>query len=162
GHTFGLAHVLSSGGQEVMSYDSPNVRFINQTYDITDLNFNISTSTLTPNPNAQPKWYHTEVLPPLPHDPDSPPSEHPVPFDVPNNVTTQTSYTFLNAVLGARATAGDYANVADATAVDAGYVDATLPSVSVGSSVVTSLSRPGDYDVFRLSTGTSQWVKIDV
>src|SRR5262249_49428642 len=47
GHTFGLAHVLSAPSGEVMSYDAANDHFADQTFSITDLNFNGTTTEHT-------------------------------------------------------------------------------------------------------------------
>ena len=47
GHTFGLAHDLSSPQQDVMSYDAANTAFLNTTLDITDLNFTGTTTEHT-------------------------------------------------------------------------------------------------------------------
>jgi hypothetical protein len=148
GHTFGLAHVLSSPDPEIMSYDSSNVRFVNKTFNITDLNYN-GTSTVH-DPGHAPKW-HIHI---------------PLPFgggiDFPVPITTQNSYTFLQTTLGARVTSGDFANIADSGAVDGSYVDGFKPSVGVGSSIIGGIQRAGDYDVFTLSTPTSRSVVIDV
>src|SRR5262249_31966228 len=57
---------------------------------------------------------------------------------------------------------GDYANVADTTAVDPTYVDGYMPSVSVGSSVSAYLQHTGDYDVFSFTAGVSQTVRVNV
>ena len=83
-----------------MSYDAGNVRFVNKTFNITDLNYNPSTGSNYDEPKLQPAWYnyidigwfHVPVL---------------------TNITTQDSYTYLQAALGARSTVGDFANVAE-------------------------------------------------
>ncbi len=147
GHTFGLGHVLSSPDKEMMSYDASNVRFINKTFNITDLNYNGTTTA--PDPDHAPKW-HDDI------------NFIFFTLQVPVKITTQNSYTFLQTVLGSRSTAGDFGNVADATAVDATYTDGSRPNITVGSSYTASVGRPGDFDVFQLSTAASQKVVIDV
>jgi hypothetical protein len=147
GHTFGLAHVLSRPDEDVMSYNSKNVLFVNKTLDITDLNG----TPATPAPSHMPEWYvHYEILGGLS-------------YDLPVTITTQNSFTYLEAVLGARPTAGDFANVADPTAVDPSYVDGSLLNVSVGADVHASVQQTGDYDVYNLSGPTvEQFVTVDV
>jgi hypothetical protein len=56
GHTFGLAHVLSQGVADEMSYDSTNRYFANQTFNITDLNGTGST------PSHHPYWGSDKIL----------------------------------------------------------------------------------------------------
>jgi reprolysin-like metallo-peptidase family M12B len=148
GHTFGLVHVLSNPDQEIMSYDAANVRFVNKTFTITDLNYNPSTGSNYNEPWLQPKyktyinfgWFQ-------------------VPFV--NTITTQNSFTYLQAALGPRSTIGDFANVADTTAVDSAYVDGTTWVMSVGSSVTAGVNRSGDFDVYSFTPASSQWVTID-
>ena len=147
GHTFGLAHVLSSPGQEMMSYDAGNVRFYNQTFNITNLNYNGTTTA--PDDNVQPKW-HIDYDFGFFH------------FQFPVNITTQNSYTYLQAVLGARSTAGDLANVADNGAVDPSYADGGMWSATTGFDLTAYMQRSGDFDVYALSTATSKTVQIDV
>ena len=147
GHTFGLAHVLSSPAQEMMSYDAGNVRFYNQTFNITNLNYNGTTTA--PDDNVQPKW-HIDYDFGFFH------------FQVPVNITTQDSYTYLQAVLGARSTAGDLPNVADLGAVDPTYVNGAMWSATPGFDLTAYIQRPGDFDVYALSAATSRTVQIDL
>jgi hypothetical protein len=130
-----------------MSYNSKNLRFVNKTFNITDLNG----TPATPAPSHVPEWYvHYELYGGLS-------------YDLPVTITTQNSFTYLEAVLGARSTAGDFANVADATAVDPSYVDGSLMNVEVGADVHASLQQTGDYDVYNLSSpGVAQFVTVDV
>jgi hypothetical protein len=149
GHTFGLAHVLSNPDDEIMSYDDSNVLFVNKTFNITDLNNN-GTST-THDPDHAPEWYvHYDF--------------GWFSFNLPVTITTQNSFTFLKAVLGARPVAGDFANVADSGAVDPSYADGSLTSVSPGADVYAYLQQTGDYDVYNLSSSSflGRWVTIDV
>jgi hypothetical protein len=147
GHTFGLAHVLSSPSQEIMSYDAANVRFYNTTFNITNLNNN-GTST-SADPAHEPEWH----------------IDYNFWFgtiQLPVTITTQNSYTFLQTVLGARSTSGDFANVADSTAVDSTYADGSLTNVSVGSTSYAGIQRSGDFDVYQFYSSTTRQVSIDV
>jgi hypothetical protein len=76
-------------------------------------------------------------------------------------ITTQNSYTYLQAVLGTRAPEL-YGNVADPTLVDAGYSRGNVPVLSVGSSVSGSFNRLGDYHVFELHAATAQPLYLNV
>jgi hypothetical protein len=97
GHMFGLVHVLSNPTSDIMSYDASNIYFANQTFSVTNLNYNGQTGQTTNDPSQQPTWTD--------------------PADgTTNNVTTQNSYTFLQAVVGARP--GHHPFVIDKTAVD--------------------------------------------
>lgn len=147
GHTFGLAHVLSSPAPEVMSYDASNTRFVNQTFDITDLNFN---GTELVNDSALiPKWHQTIQIGWFK-------------IDLPVNIVTQNSYTYLQAVLGPRVTSGDISNVADTTAVDASYVDGHAYGITTGTNVTAYLQQTGDWDVFNLKTAVSKKIILNV
>lgn len=147
GHTFGLAHVLTSPSPEVMSYDASNTRFVNQTFSITNLNNN--GTSLVNDSRLQPQWYQRYTF---------------VGFtiELPVNIVTQNSYTYLQSVLGSRSAAGDYANVADASTVDSAYVDGSRPSLSVGSSVTAYLQTRGDFDVYQLYSSYTRTVQINV
>jgi hypothetical protein len=83
GHTFGLEHVLSSPQPDIMSYDAPNTSFIDQTFNVTDLNYNPKTGT---NYNAGGNFYAWWQVSSFPWEVDQ--------------ITTQNSYTYLMAVLG--------------------------------------------------------------
>jgi hypothetical protein len=148
GHTFGLAHVLSNPDPEIMSYDAANVRFVNKTLNITDLNYSPSTGTTYNEPLLQPQWRTTLNV---------------GPFELSflNTITTQNSYTYLQAALGARSTAGDMANVADAGAVDSAYADGATSTLTVGSTFHASINRRGDFDVYSFTPETSRWVIIN-
>src|SRR5207245_6981949 len=89
GHSFGLVHVLSSPDQEIMSYDAGNVRFVNKTFNVTDLNYNPSTGSNYDEPKLQPAWYNYIDVGWFS-------------LSVLTNITTQDSYTYLQAALGAR------------------------------------------------------------
>lgn len=151
GHTFGLSHVLSLPVEDIMSYNAANTRFVNQTFNLTDLNFNGSATVH--DARETPQWYTTynfgwgNV-------------------DLPNNIVTQNSYTYLRTVLGAPTAFGDgIANVADRTAVDASFVDGYMPTFSIYNASYTTtgtVNHGGDYDVFQFSTWSSKWVNIDV
>lgn len=144
GHTFGLAHVLSSGTPEVMSYDASNSVFRNVSYPITLLNNN-GTSTQN-DPTAVMMWQW------------SPPGTGQILL---SQIVLQNSYSYLQTALGARAL--DFANVADPTFVDPGYVQGTMPALSHnGGTSVGNVNRSGDYDVFTTSSGTTRWLRVQV
>jgi hypothetical protein len=149
GHTFGLVHVLSAPDEDVMSYNSPNTRFVNKAFTITDLNYSPSLGTTYHEPALQPKWQNTiygsgiQIL-------------------TTSTITTQNSFTFLKAVLGARSTAGDFANVADPNTVDPSYADGLSYTLGVGSSTTGTIGRQGDWDVLNLKASSSGWVLVDV
>src|SRR5262249_15703175 len=87
GHTFGLGHVLSSPVNDIMSYNSSNIYFADQTFNLTDLNFD-GTNT-TQNDDVLPHWYTQESFLFLT-------------WHVSYKLQTQNSYRFLQAVLGSR------------------------------------------------------------
>lgn len=151
GHTFGLAHVLSSPDQEIMSYDAANVFFVNKTFNITALNFN---GTTTSNDNRLiPQWYETHYI-------------WWFSYETTNNIVTQNSYTYLKAALGNRTTFSDYwADVADLSAVDPAYVNGYMPKFTYSGysySTTGGLNYTGDYDVIQFTSTTSRWINIDV
>jgi hypothetical protein len=149
GHTFGLDHVLSSPDPEIMSYDATNVRFVNKTFNLTDLNYNGTTTTH--DPDHTPEWYTHYDL-----------GVFGLGFNIPVRMTTQNSYTYLKAALGSRVTAGDFANVADPSAVDHSYVDGTSFTLGVGGSTTGTIGRLGDWDVLSLKANTTGWVQVGV
>ena len=159
GHTFGLLHTRTVGSdpdklddtereknpREVMAYDSGSTYeyFMNQTFNLTITNHdNDGNEYLEPNLKAA--WNDETIL-------------------------RQNSYTYLQAVLGARTT-DDAAGVAhrnDASrlsAVDPSFVDGPLTTVAAGSALTRTISRPGDYDVYQIATaaGTTPTLSISV
>jgi hypothetical protein len=146
GHTFGLVHVLSSPDPEIMSYDAANTRFVNKAFTVTDLNYNPSTGSNYDEPRLQPQWLNLlyGFIP------------------VVSNITTQNSYTYLQAALGARAASSEWANVADHDSVDASYADGYSPTLGVGSATTGGVGREGDWDVLNLNVASSGWVRVDV
>ena len=148
GHTFGLAHVLSSPQQEVMSYDATNRAFRNTTLNVTNLN--ATGAGNVPNDDVQPKWHTTLNF-------------FGFKFRMENDIVTQNSYTTLMEVLGPRSRAGDYANVAEENAVDPGYSDAFMRWLDPVRNVESRIGQEGDYDVYDFdvdSTGTYR-VQVD-
>jgi hypothetical protein len=155
GHTFGLAHVRTSGMDpqpldysntfpDVMSYDSPNIRFMNQTFAVTEFNYNGSQTVLDPN------------LMPM--------SDYELPgsgVSIPYPILTQNSYTYLQAVLGPRPV-DDHANVTHWWSVDSSYTDGPLLAVSAQSSVAGTIERSGDYDVFQFTPTKDQTLAVQV
>src|SRR5262249_47237042 len=101
GHTFGLVHVLSSPDVELMSYNNPvgsdPTRFLNKTFNVTDLNFDQKTRSNYHEPKIQPQWLNYT-------------NAYGFPIPTVSNITTQNSFTYLKAALGARSTAYDFAN----------------------------------------------------
>src|SRR5262249_3165113 len=149
GHTFGLVHVLSSPDPEIMSYDASNTRFVNKAFGVTDLNYNPSTGSNYHESKLQPQWLSSINV-------------GYIPIYIPTNITTQNSYTYLQAALGARAASSEWANVADRDSVDASYVDGSSPVLGVGSSTTGGMGREGDWDVLTLNVASSGWVRVDV
>jgi hypothetical protein len=158
GHTFGLGHIRSVGTDnlsdfstipafsnanppEIMSYDSPNRLFADQTFNLTAAN-NTGTSTVYQS-GLVPKWADTVFLG--------------IPIST-TTMQTQNSFTFLTAVLGSRPD-DDFANVADSTSV--AHMSGTMPSVAVGSNMLGFIDRFGDYDVFQFTPTTTQSLMVN-
>lgn len=143
GHTFGLGHVLSAPSPDTMSYNSANTRFINQTFNLTDLNW---TGTQMENrPSVVPHWTMGTFG-----------SFNGIPFQLGVSLVTQNSFSYLRTVLGDRPLNGDLANVADPGTVDSSYLGGNMPVLAAGASsgalsTAATIDRPGDYDVFRLN-----------
>ena len=139
GTTFGLAHTLTSGTPDLMSYDSSDIYYANHTFPITDLNFT-GTQTVT-DPTQQPIWQGTNLL-------------------------TQNSFTYLKAVLGVRANDSAF-HVADAASVDPSLAQGrplspNVPSISLGSPISGIITSPGDYVVYRFDAHPSESVTISL
>jgi len=134
GHTFGLAHVLSSPDNDVMSYNSFNQAFLNTSYNITDLNNTGSQTVDDPT-----------VVPTVNDD-----AGHPV------QIQHQNSFAYLTAALGAYDLPFDYYHhaVADPTAVSPDYYAiAGAPQViTPASHPLNAINRAGEYDVYTLTT----------
>jgi hypothetical protein len=128
GHTFGLTHVDSGTTGEMMSYTAANTRFAKIAFQITTLD-NSGTAVKNNDYGLQPIWGGSTI-------------------------TTQNSFTFLQAELGARPDNGT-AHVAHQGSVDpTAYVAPTgLPSDTPLQGVIT---RPGDYDVYSYVAGDGQ------
>ncbi|MGE3818912.1 MAG: hypothetical protein AB7I30_05710 [Isosphaeraceae bacterium] len=147
-HTFGLAHVLTSGQADVMSYDGGlNTYFRNKSYTTTNLNSVPGGGPAVPTPSLQPYWAYFQqvgnawILTPSP-------------------IVTQNSYATLMANLGPRAVDG-FANVADTGTVDPIYVDGTLTNVALGGSKLGTISA-ADHDVFTFNVGATQFVEVTI
>ena len=141
GHTFGLAHVLSNPAQDMMSYNSTNVAFMNQSFPITNLN-NDGTAT-APDPRLDVKVWAVD--------------EHNQSFV--QTITSQNSFAYLRSELGKRDLVTDpyVASLADKTAVTPDYYN-TLPAATVitpASHVTQTLSNLGEYDVYTLNNPVS-------
>jgi hypothetical protein len=139
GTTFGLAHTLTSGTPDLMSYDSSEYYYANHISPVTNQNF---TGTQTvPDLTQQPNWQGTNLL-------------------------TQDSFTYLKTVLGLRATDGAY-HVADANSLDPSLTTARpLPSsvggIRLGTPISGSLTSAGDYLVYRFDATATESVLIDL
>jgi hypothetical protein len=137
GHTFGLAHIrtvgtdpsaLGSGSNpDMMSYDSPNQRFVNETFNVTAWNF--TNGAFMFQPILLPSWDGSAI-------------------------TTQNSYTYLQTRLGSRGM-DDHANVIHADAVDSSYVDKAKTNLAVGSNYYGNIHW-GDFDVFHFTPATTR------
>jgi hypothetical protein len=133
GHTFGLAHVLSSPVNDVMSYNSTNQFFADKTFPITTLNNNGTTTA--PDDSLQPRFTQTVGGVPLPT----------------VDITTQNSYTFLQAVLGVRP-GGSNIQSAHANSLDPYLRAVYIPqgdNIALNQIQFGTLSGDGVYNVFR-------------
>jgi hypothetical protein len=186
GHTFGLAHVLTGGTADpdgsvtsssfpgdVMSYDAlgaPNPGFLNQTFPVTDVNYNPTTRGLDHDGAAMyAMTYHQQF------NPFSPSTYFTDPVAV---ATQQNSYTYLQAVLGANPHQmtgkvenvqanvgwqfhGVVANFRDANAARA--ADSYTATISWGNGYTSSgqviANRDGSYRVVGTNTyGALPWM----
>jgi hypothetical protein len=150
GHTFGLAHVLSSPTNDMMSYDAGNVYFANKPFSITALN-NSGTTTSTDSYHATPES-HWDIFTGYSY------------IEVPIAIQTQNSFTYLQTVLGKRYSDG-YVHVSDAGTVDPST--SNTPGFSnyfvwAGASLHGALGRTGDFDAYTLSAPKAQQYHIDV
>jgi hypothetical protein len=124
GHTFGLSHVDSLGIPEMMSYTAQNTRFLNATFQI-DTADNNGNSVQSDEYGLRPVWDGTPI-------------------------TTQNSFTFLQAELGARPDDG-MAHVADPGSVDPGAF--VTPTALTDAPAQGAITRDGDYDVYTYVAG---------
>lgn len=136
GHTFGLAHVLSSPQQDIMSYDTwDNPNFADTVFNVTDLNYNGTTTTNTgdfPTVNAVDANGRKFA----------------------QQIKLQNSFAYLRYALGNKAIDVDpyYHDQADPTSVSADYYavlgDPTV--INTSSHPSSTLSNFGEYDVYTL------------
>jgi len=71
----------SQNPPDIMSYDSPNLQFLNQAYPLTDLNYDpVRGMNVHGGDHLYPLWYYNGTY---------------------ETITTQNSYAYLLAVLGA-------------------------------------------------------------
>jgi hypothetical protein len=143
GHTFGLAHVLSSPDQDLMSYNTyNNLAFLDTSYDITDENYSGGTTTNTrefPKVNAV----------------DANGRKYPL------EIHHQNSFAYLRYEMGNKNIYVDpyYHSVADKTTISPDYY-AVLgdPSVITPASHPSSvLSNFGEYDVYTLNNPANRF-----
>jgi hypothetical protein len=174
GHTFGLAHVRTDMTKglfntdpaplgrgtvgDLMSYNTaagspPRTFFADQTLPITDFNFEYVPKDMVYEnvlePSMQPTWNW----------PDRNWGWLGIKDKVP--ITTQNSYTYLQAALGPRA-ADAFCHVADLTSVDPAYRQVAAPLLTLGAAFNGAVTRPGDYDVFQFYAPSARQVTIRV
>jgi hypothetical protein len=134
GHTFGLAHVLSSPTNDIMSYNSTNQYFADASFNITNLNF---TGTKTVNdPTVVPKYNGTAL-------------------------TTQNSYTFLEQVLGDRPD-GDTRHVVHSGSVDSAHYSTPATNLVPNVAKNGTLDREGDFMVYWMKVTRDWTVNVSV
>jgi hypothetical protein len=164
GHTFGLAHVLDTNTDaagnpifpDLMNYAGATVkmqRFVNVTLGVTDLNSDPARGGAFDDPNLQPEWNKAD------------PTWGWLGFKDNVPITTQNSYTYLQAVLGGRDLSRDpYSHVADASSVDSVYLlqQAATPTLRPGAAVSGAVLRRGDYDVYQVVAPATGPVNIHV
>lgn len=152
GHTFGLAHVLSSPSQDAMSYNSGNMAFLNQTFNVTNLNNN-QNGMVAPTDAVQPVWYRK--LPAI--------GFGSFQFDLYEvyDIKLQNSYTTLTTLLGSNPTGRD--SVANLSAVDPGFAarQVNVP-LMVGRTLNGTIERQGDYDVFTYVADRTGTLRVEV
>jgi hypothetical protein len=179
GHTFGLAHIRTdklrsnpragfvtdprplptfnadgspkSDNQgtvpEMMSYTDANQYFVNQTFPVTDFN-NTGTAT-NPDPSQYP-YSHYEPVPGLPW------------ISIPAQITTQNSFTYLEAVFGDRAADGDR-HWSDPNTVDpSSHNNAAPVAIGPGTDLASGSYWSTGYNVYKLSVATTQQVHVNV
>ncbi|MFO0907172.1 MAG: hypothetical protein U0794_02215 [Isosphaeraceae bacterium] len=146
GHTLGLAHVRTRGADpaalasnsgdpnlpDIMSYDSPQRRFLNETLLITGANYDAATDT-SPIDLMNYPWYRG----------DSSESS-------PIFLMTQNSFTYLQTVVGVRV-ADDFGGVVHREFVDSSFAIGALAQVDLNPWSGT-IGTTGDYDAFRFKT----------
>ena len=184
GHTFGLAHVRTdknygtgpfvldptplptaataatatapavpaSANQgtipDVMSYTDANLYFANATLPVTTFN---NSGTGTAQDSREQPLSHLDFYVPQK-------------IEIPINITTQNSFTYLQTVLGARASDG-YDHATDPNTVDPSSTNLHAPpSIGPGSGINSPilggggthgvLGRDGDFDAYKLATAT--------
>jgi hypothetical protein len=135
GHTFGLSHTLTKPTTEMMSYDARNLRFVNKAYPISDLNYDPVQKKALPKGDVM------------------------LPFWGKQAIRQQNSYTYLQAVLGARQR-DDHASVADRSAVDPTFRDGPLQDLPLGAATSGVIDHRGDYDVFLLRASGDVTVEV--
>jgi hypothetical protein len=141
GHTFGLAHVLSLPAEDIMSYNSANKFFVNQSFPITDLNFDGTQNV--PVPEFLVKVRATNA--------DGSTFIHTVP--------TQNSFLYLKMALNLRDTAPDAYKpmVADTSMLDPQHYSfvGTPREITKSTTLTQTLSSHGEYDVYTLKNPSS-------
>lgn len=151
GHTFGLAHVLSAPDNDIMSYNSSNVAFLNNAYPITSLNYDGQQTYNEPKTlpivvdhyNYSFPYGFTPVLKAIPY---------------------QTSFAYLRFALGDREVQADSyrTGVADPTAVEPAYYNVWQQpaTITTASHPTNTIQNYGEYDVYNLSVPVNRFTSI--
>jgi hypothetical protein len=154
GHTFGLVHVRTDGQTDptplgagtvpdIMSYTGANQFFADQTLSVTAFNYHPEDGTN--HLDNQPRWWSHKVLGVI---------------TATDPITTQDSFTFLRTVLGAHPNDGEH-HASDPSTLDPSVQSAEIPQVATLSTATTAsgtVSREGDFNVFRFETTAYQTV----
>jgi hypothetical protein len=155
GHTLGLDHILTESFSsvaaslefnarkvlapdqfnEMMSYDSANRLFKDETFFLTDLNNDGKTTA--PDPSLLPNFDGTPLV-------------------------TQNSYTFLEQVVGDRPVDGQH-HFLHTGYVDANHFSQFGNNWSPDSVKIGNINREGDYDVYQVNNLNRDWhVQVDL
>jgi hypothetical protein len=155
GHTFGLGHVVThpihnmgdmanqllaamrgeTPPEEIMSYDSPNTLFVDQTFELTDQNFDGTTTKS--DPGVVPTYQGTPLQ-------------------------TQNSFTYLQQVLGNRPGDG-FRHVVHPALVDPRHLGNTSSNWRPYTTYTGTVDREGDYVVYQAVNMLFDWqVQIDL
>jgi hypothetical protein len=139
GHTFGLAHVLSSPTLDVMSYDTGGTAsslryYADKSFSITDKNGNGT------DPNFLPGYSSWNL------------------FTPDFWIDTQNSFTYLETVLGDRPKDSNYHVVHTGSVDPVDWVSQYpwTPNYTFGQTVYGSLNRSGDFDVYKMVAPSGQ------
>jgi hypothetical protein len=137
GHTFGLAHILSNGFPELMSYDAPNKSyFANRTFPTTDLNFNAEKGVKEHTKSGLMKWHGVPMV-------------------------RENAFNYLMTRFGPRPP-DDHPDVADRRSVDPGFEPGTEQDLVPDTPAKGAIAPLGDYDVFHVPAGPARRIELEV